>query len=91
MIQQIFTRNEVVFLIKEILENPDSVIDLIENENSNHDAESLLKDAVNYCDKSQLKKGQSLFDDLVIISSIDAKSKEGKFCKNIAKMSIVNL
>lgn len=90
MKQQIFTREEVVFLINELLEMPDTLIDAVSNEDTDNNAEDLLVLAIEY-NQDKLKKGQSLFDDLVLISSINAKSKEGKFCRNIAKMSIVNL
>ena len=90
MKQQIFTREEVVFLINELLEMPDTIIDAVSNENTDNNAEDLLIIAMEYND-DKLKKGQSIFNDLVLISSLDSKSKEGRFCKNIAKMSITNL
>lgn len=84
MSQQIFTREEVRILFRNIIE-------IIESDNRNttdYNADSLFEEAINYCDKEQLEKGQSIFNDIALISSIEAKSKEGKFCKNIAKKSI---
>jgi hypothetical protein len=69
---------------------PDILIDSILNVNTDKTAEDLLILAGDY-NEDKLKNGQSIFNDLVLISSIDAKSKEGKFAKNICKMSIANL
>lgn len=91
MEQQIFTKKEVAVLIYEMLQYSDQVIDYIENENSSHDIDELLGLAIESCNKEQLQEGQSIYNDLVLISSIDAKSKEGKFVKNICKMRIANL
>jgi hypothetical protein len=91
MIQKIFTKDEVVFLLKEILESPDLVTDLIDNENSDYSAEDLLRTSINNCDKTELQKGQSLVNDLVLIASVQGKTAEGRFCRNIAKMSISDL
>lgn len=50
MVQQTFTRQEVVDLIETILQNPDTVIDAVTNENTNYGAEELLEMA----EKAQL-------------------------------------
>lgn len=90
MKNQIFTKQEVIFLINELLEMPDILIDAVENENTDYNASDLLNIAVTD-NQEKLKNGESIFNDLVLIASVDAKTKEGRFCNNIAKMSIKNL
>lgn len=36
----------------------------------------------------ELQQNKDMINDMVLIASIDAKTKEGKFCCNIAKMSL---
>lgn len=52
---------------------------------------SEYEDALNYYKQNIDKnnKIKSMIDDMILISSIEAKTKEGIFCKNIAKMSLI--
>ena len=43
MKQKTFTREEVIKIIDELLQRPDILIDAVENELTDHDAESLLE------------------------------------------------
>jgi len=43
MAQETFTRQEVIKIIDELLQRPDILIDAVENEMTDHDAESLLE------------------------------------------------
>lgn len=43
MRQQTFTRKQVIELVDKILENPDEIIDFLENENSAWDSEQLIE------------------------------------------------
>lgn len=42
MKQETFTREEVIKIIDELLQRPDILIDAVENELTDHDAEGLL-------------------------------------------------
>lgn len=42
MVQETFTRAEVVKIIDELLQRPDILIDAVQNENTDYDSESLL-------------------------------------------------
>lgn len=85
MNQQLFTKKEVLLLLNELLQMPDTLIDAVENENTDNGASELLQIAIEGLTEEQLKVGDSIYNYLILISSIEAKSKEGKFCKNIAK------
>jgi hypothetical protein len=43
MRQQTFTRKQVIELVDKILENPDEIIDFLENEDSAWDGEQLIE------------------------------------------------
>ena len=43
MRQQTFTRKQVIELVDKILENPDEIIDFLENEDSAWDSEQLIE------------------------------------------------
>lgn len=43
MAQETFTRQEVIKIIDELLQRPDILIDAVENEMTDQDAESLLE------------------------------------------------
>jgi hypothetical protein len=43
--QILFTKTEVIKMVDELLQRPDILLDAIENENTNHTAESLINDA----------------------------------------------
>lgn len=44
-----YTREEVIQVIEALLQMPDALIDAVQNENTEFDAESLLEAADEYC------------------------------------------
>lgn len=52
MTKNIFTKKELLEVVDTMLQNPDSVIDYLENENSSHDVESLVDNSIKILNKS---------------------------------------
>lgn len=43
--EQTYTKEQVIAIINELLQDPDTLIDAVTNENTDHNAESLFNDA----------------------------------------------
>ena len=48
---KLYTKEEVVEIVNLIMEQPDKVTDYLENENSKHDVESLVENALSNINK----------------------------------------
>lgn len=69
MKKQNFTRKEVIKLIDEMFENPDAIIDYLQNENTNYDIEELMSfSSMNELDKRYEKREVMEFLQAISIS-----------------------